>query len=79
MSNLLTKAEIARLTGAPADNPEAQKQVLDANRIPYVRRRDGRPALTWDMVNQAALARVNSTPAANGSTLPSGFKLPIAS
>ncbi|MFI2810183.1 DUF4224 domain-containing protein [Microbulbifer sp. JSM ZJ756] len=77
MSTLVTKAELVRLTGA--NTPEAQKQVLDANRIPYVRRRDGQLSLTWDMVNQAALARINSTPAANGANLPPGFKLPEAS
>lgn len=79
MSNLLTKTELARLTGAPADNPEAQKQILDANRIPYVRRRDGSPAVTWDIVNQATLARGVSTPAARGANLPAKFKLPRAS
>ncbi|WP_043316633.1 DUF4224 domain-containing protein [Microbulbifer sp. HZ11] len=79
MSKLLTKTEIARLTGAPVDNPEAQKQVLDANRVPYFRRKDGSPALTWDVVNQALLARGASTPAANGANLPPGFKLPQAS
>jgi hypothetical protein len=36
MSKLLTKAEIAKLTGAPINSPEA-------NRIPFVRRRDGAP------------------------------------
>lgn len=77
MSKLLTKTELSRLTGA--SQPEAQKQVLDANRIPYVRRKDGQLSLTWDMVNQAALARISSTPAANSSTLPAGFKLPKAS
>lgn len=75
MNNLLTKAEIAKLTGAPMNNPEAQKQVLDANRIPYVRRRDGYPALTWDVVTQAVLARSTSSDV----TLPPGFNLARAS
>lgn len=76
MSKLLTKAEIAKLTGAPINNPEAQKQILDANRIPYVRRRDGYPALTWDVVTQALLARGASATTPGGATLPAGFKLP---
>lgn len=78
MSQLLTKSEIAKLTGAPINNPEAQKQVLDANRIPYVRRRDGSPALTWDIVNQAVLARGASKTVAGGANLPPGFNLPGA-
>jgi hypothetical protein len=76
MSNLLTKAEIARLTGT--SNPEGQKQVLQSNRIPYVRRRDGSVALTWDMVNQAVLARSSSTLATGSVTVPLGFNLPAA-
>ncbi|AWF80515.1 hypothetical protein BTJ40_06660 [Microbulbifer sp. A4B17] len=46
MGNLLTKHEISRLTGAGADNAEEQKRVLDANRIPYVLKKDRSPALT---------------------------------
>lgn len=75
MSSLLTKAEIARLTGAPINNPDAQKQVLEANRIPFVRRRDGSPALTWDVVNQALMARGVSTAAVGGVTIPPWFDL----
>lgn len=78
MSQLLTKSEIAKLTGAPINKPEAQKQVLNANRIPYVRRRDGSPALTWEIVNQAVLARSASAKGVGGVSLPPGFKLPGA-
>ncbi|WP_366523459.1 DUF4224 domain-containing protein [uncultured Microbulbifer sp.] len=62
MSEILTEAQLRRLTGA--QSPEAQKLVLKENQIPYVRRRDGKPAVTWEMVNQSQLAnnnRVNSS------------------
>ncbi|MFA0812958.1 DUF4224 domain-containing protein [Microbulbifer epialgicus] len=75
MSKLLTKQEIGRLTGAPASSARAQMEVLDANRIPYVRRKDGSPALTWEMVNQATLTRNTSKRTSAGANLPTGFNL----
>ncbi|WP_444893407.1 DUF4224 domain-containing protein [Microbulbifer sp. TRSA001] len=78
MSKLLTKTEIGRLTGVGADNIEEQKRILEANRIPYVRRKDGSPALTWEMVNQATLSRGESKPNASGINLPAGFNLGAA-
>ncbi|MCO1336510.1 DUF4224 domain-containing protein [Microbulbifer sp. OS29] len=76
MSKLLTKTEIGRLTGAGADNIEEQKRILDTNRIPYVRRKDGSPALTWEMVNQAKIMQIN-TPGTGGATslIPSGVNM----
>ncbi|WP_444931545.1 DUF4224 domain-containing protein [Microbulbifer sp. SSSA002] len=79
MSKLLTKTEIGRLTGVGADNIEGQKQILEANRIPYVRRKDGSPALTWEMVNQATLSRGANKPGTPGINLPTGFNLGAAS
>ncbi|WP_444893462.1 hypothetical protein ACJJIE_02695 [Microbulbifer sp. TRSA001] len=79
MGNLLTKHEIARLTGAGAENAEEQKRILDANRIPYVLKKDRSPALTWEMVNQAILARGASKPDLTGVNLPPGFNLGAAS
>ncbi|WP_444890012.1 DUF4224 domain-containing protein [Microbulbifer sp. DLAB2-AA] len=79
MSKLLSKSEIGRLTGAGAENIEEQKRILEANRIPYVRRKDGSPALTWEMVNQATLTRGNSKPSPSGINLPVGFNLGAAS
>ncbi|USD19994.1 DUF4224 domain-containing protein [Microbulbifer variabilis] len=79
MGNLLTKHEIARLTGAGAENAEEQKRILDANRIPYVLKKDRSPALTWEMVNQAILARGASKPDLAGVNLPPGFNLGAAS
>lgn len=78
MSKLLTKHEIARLTGAGVNNTEEQKRVLDANKIPYVLKKDKSPALTWDMVNQATLARSTSKPTLPGANLPEGFNLGAA-
>ncbi|WHI46552.1 DUF4224 domain-containing protein [Microbulbifer sp. VAAF005] len=76
MSKLLTKSEIGRLTGVGADNAEAQKKVLDSNRIPYVLKRDHSPALTWEMVNQAKLMQINST-SSNGQApqIPAGINM----
>ncbi|WP_299948625.1 DUF4224 domain-containing protein [uncultured Microbulbifer sp.] len=54
MSEILTDAQLHRLTGTKS--PDAQKQVLKENQIPYVRRKDGKPAVTWEMVNQSKLA-----------------------
>ncbi|QFT54571.1 DUF4224 domain-containing protein [Microbulbifer sp. THAF38] len=67
------------MTGAPVGNMEAQKQTLEANRIPYVSRKDGSPALTWEMVNQATLARGALKLSPTGSNLPEGFNLGAAS
>ncbi|BBM03960.1 DUF4224 domain-containing protein [Microbulbifer sp. GL-2] len=79
MGNLLTKHEIARLTGAAAENAEEQKRILDANRIPYVLKKDRSPALTWEMVNQATLARGATKSGSPGVNLPPGFNLGAAS
>ncbi|MEX2964786.1 DUF4224 domain-containing protein [Microbulbifer sp. TYP-18] len=68
MSEILTDAQLRRLTGARS--PEVQKKVLEENQIPYVRRKNGTPAVTWDMVNQSKLA---SRPRHNKSPL--GFNL----
>ncbi|MCO1334970.1 DUF4224 domain-containing protein [Microbulbifer sp. OS29] len=72
MSEILTDAQLRRLTGAKSS--EAQKLVLEENQIPYVRRKDGTPAVTWAMVNQSKLA---SRP--KDKLLPLGFNLEAAS
>lgn len=54
MSNLLSKSELKALTGA-AESEWAE--ILRRNGIPYVRRKDGLPAVTWEMVNQSQLAK----------------------
>ncbi|WP_226647971.1 DUF4224 domain-containing protein [Microbulbifer variabilis] len=72
MSEILTDAQLRRLTGAKSS--ELQKSVLEENQIPYVRRRDGTPVVTWAMVNQSKLA---SRP--RGKALPLGFNLEAAS
>ncbi|WP_367620064.1 DUF4224 domain-containing protein [Microbulbifer thermotolerans] len=76
MSELLTQSELARLTGTK--DPEVQRQVLNSNRIPYVRRRDGTVAVTWEIVNQSVLARAGSTVSTEAGTLPPGFNLSAA-
>lgn len=59
MAELLTEAELYRLTGSK--DPEGQKEVLRKSGVPFVLRRDRKPALTWAMVNQSQLARAQST------------------
>lgn len=71
MSELLTDAELRRLTGA--SSPEEQKAVLSSNGIPYVWRKNGSPVVTWTMVNQSKLAS-RLTPGG----LPVGFNLDAA-
>ncbi|MFS1524709.1 DUF4224 domain-containing protein [Microbulbifer sp. 2304DJ12-6] len=77
MSEILTDAQLHRLTGAKSS--DAQKLILDENQIPYVRRRDGKPAVTWEMVNQSQLTyknRFNSKDA--NIQLPSGINMGAA-
>ncbi|WP_444921861.1 hypothetical protein ACJJID_05730 [Microbulbifer sp. CnH-101-G] len=66
------------MTGASVGKVEALKQILDANRIPYICRKDGSPALTWEIVNQATLARGTSKLSPASSNLPEGFILGAA-
>ncbi|MEX2964681.1 DUF4224 domain-containing protein [Microbulbifer sp. TYP-18] len=68
MSEILTDAQLCRLTGATS--PDLQKLVLEENRIPFVRRKNGTPVVTWTMVNQAKLATRS-----NDKRFPAGFNL----
>lgn len=45
----LTHKELVELTGA--EKPSKQIEVLEANRIRYVKRLNGAPATTWEAVN----------------------------
>lgn len=71
MSEILTDAQLRRLTGS--GSPEEQKRILTENGIPYVRRKNGSPAVTWEMVNQSKLA---TKAAVSGA--PDGFNLAAA-
>lgn len=68
MSPLLTPKQLKDLTGTEA--PADQLAWLMENRVPHFKRRDGRPALTWEMVNSAK--------AVKSDNLPKGFNLSAA-
>ncbi|WP_299942177.1 DUF4224 domain-containing protein [uncultured Microbulbifer sp.] len=74
MSEILTDTQLHRLTGTKS--PDTQKQVLKENQIPYVRRKDGKPAVTWEMVNQSQLIYKNRLDSKGVSfQLPTGINM----
>ncbi|MEX2964794.1 DUF4224 domain-containing protein [Microbulbifer sp. TYP-18] len=74
MSEILTDAQLSRLTGVTS--PDLQKLVLEENRIPYVRRKNGSPVVTWVMVNESQLIRLNKTRMAVASNdMPEGINM----
>ncbi|WP_198040124.1 DUF4224 domain-containing protein [Microbulbifer agarilyticus] len=79
MSNIISKADMFKITGCKCNDPEGQKRSLKANGIPFSVNCKGEPLLTWTVYNQALLTRRTSTPAANGDKLPAGFNLAAAS
>lgn len=50
---LLTDDDLADLTGYEASQVKRQIAWLDAHRVPYTLRRDGRPRTTWGAYEQA--------------------------
>ncbi|MDP5208247.1 DUF4224 domain-containing protein [Microbulbifer sp. 2205BS26-8] len=77
MNEILTETQLRRLTGA--QSPDAQKRVLKDNQIPYVRRKDGKPVVTWEMVNQSQLTYKNRFNSKGASLqLPPGINMGAA-
>ncbi len=56
---LLTNEEIISLTGA--EKPSKQIQVLERNRISYIGKLNGSPAITWEAVNSAMVVKKSCT------------------
>lgn len=53
--SLLTPEEMIEVTGA--ERPSKQIEVLEANRIGYIRRINGHPTTTWEAVNSRLIGR----------------------
>ena len=61
---LLTEGELYKITGSKV--AEQQIRALKQNGIPFVRRLDGKPAVSWGMVNRA---QVQSAPVSTAMNL----------
>ena len=61
---LLTTGELKKITGSGVASE--QIRVLKDNGIPFVRRLDGTPAVSWGMVNRA---QVQSAPVSTGMNM----------
>lgn len=55
MNGLLTDEELTELTGV--EQPAAQMRVLEEHGLKPIRRRDGKPRVTWEAVSSVMTAK----------------------